>query len=566
MALLKFIKGANENTTKDLVGDRIVIGRNADCNVVLNVPAVSREHAVIRKIQGKFYIEDLKSRNGTFVNNKEVTTRTLLKDADKIKICDNLLAFFETVPLTPLPEEMRAGADVELDEPDTSTVEATLNQSSKQVLEAQPAEKLAMLLTLGAELSQIFSLEQLLPKIVDHLFAVFRQADRAFVILSEEGKLIPRVTKTRRQGEEEKANFSRKIINRCIETSESLLSEDASADKRFDLSQSIADCRIRSVMCAPMIGRASAKAFGVIQLDTQDRFKKFTQEDLKLLLAVAGQAAVAVESARMHQTIIDRASLERDLRLAKQVQNSFLPKRPPQPAGYEFAAYYESAQEVGGDYYDFIPLPGPRFGIMLGDVAGKGVPAALLMAKVSADARFCMLTEPDLATAVGKLNEHMQEAGLLDRFVTLGAGLLDPTSHQVTFCNAGHIPPLVYRKASDAFEEGMARDQSGYPLGVAEGIPYDAVATTLAPGDTVLLFTDGITEAKNKNDHEFQLEGALTALKTSTKTPKAMVECLVGAVREHARGCKQHDDITIVAFGRNEQETGIKRIETGIKT
>jgi sigma-B regulation protein RsbU (phosphoserine phosphatase) len=188
------------------------------------------------------------------------------------------------------------------------------------------------------------------------------------------------------------------------------------------------------------------------------------------------------------------------------------------------------------------------------------------MAKVSADARFCMLTEPDLATAVGKLNEHMQEAGLLDRFVTLGAGLLDPTSHQVTFCNAGHIPPLIYRKAGDTFEEGMARDQSGYPLGVAEGIPYDAVATELAPGDSVLLFTDGITEAKNKSDAEFQLEGALAALKTSPKTPKAMVDCLVAAVREHARGCKQHDDITIVAFGRNEQETGIQKIETAVKT
>ncbi len=550
MALVKFIKGANENTTKELVGDRIVFGRNADCNVVLNVPAVSREHAVVRKIQGKYYIEDLKSRNGTFVNNKEVTTRTLLKDADKIKICDNLMAFYEAVALTPLPEEMRSDGAVEQDEPDSSTVEATLNQSSKQVLEAQPAEKLAMLLALGAELSQIFNLELLLPTIVDHLFAVFRQADRVFVIMSEDGKLIPRVTKTRRQGEEEKANFSRKIINRCIETGESLLSEDASADKRFDLSQSIADCRIRSVMCAPMIGRSGAKAFGVIQLDTQDRFKKFTQEDLKLLLSVAGQAAIAVESARMHQTIIDRAGLERDLKLAKQVQNSFLPKRAPQPVGYEFAAHYEAAQEVGGDYYDFIPLPGPRFGIMLGDVAGKGVPAALLMAKVSSDARFCMLTEPDLAIAVGKLNEHMQEAGLLDRFVTLGAGLLDPVNHQVTFCNAGHMPPLIYRKATDSFEEGIARDQSGFPLGVAEGIPYESVNTTLAPGDAVLLFTDGITEAKNKSDTEFQLQGVLTTLKGCAKTPKAMVESLVAAIREHARGCKQHDDITIVAFGR----------------
>lgn len=552
MAHLEFIKGANLGTTKDLDAERMVIGRNADCYVVLNVPAVSREHAVIRKIQGKYYIEDMKSRNGTFVNNKEVTTRTLLKNEDKLKICDNVMAFIENSSQKPIPKDMQAGADGEAaeDEPDSSTVEATLNQSSKQVLEAQPAEKLAMLLDLGAELSQTFNLEQLLPKIVDSLFTVFRQADRAFIIMSEDGKLIPRVTKTRRQGEEEKANFSRKIINKCIETNTSLLSEDASADNRFDLSQSIADCRIRSVMCVPLAGRGGTRPFGVIQLDTQDRFKKFTQDDLKLLLSVAGQAAVAVESARMHETIVNRAGLERDLKLANQVQKSFLPKKLPQPTGYEFAAHYESAQEVGGDYYDFIPLPGGRFGIMIGDVAGKGVPAALLMAKVSADARFCTLTEPDLATAVGKLNEQMQEAGLLDRFVTLGAGLLDPAKHDVTFVNAGHMPPLIYRKELNKFEEGMARDLAGYPLGVAEGIPYDSVVLSLAPGDCVLLFTDGITEAKNKSDHEFQLEGVLTTLKACAKSPKAMVDALLGAVKEHAKGCKQHDDITIVAFGR----------------
>src|SRR5438067_8384097 len=119
--------------------------------------------------------------------------------------------------------------------------------------------------------------------------------------------------------------------------------------QRFDLSQSIADCKIRSVMCAPLISRATGKAFGVLQLDTQDRFKKFTQDDLKLLLAVAGQAAIALESARMHESLVARAGLERDLRLAREVQHSFLPKRPPQVAGYDFFAYYESAQEVGGD-------------------------------------------------------------------------------------------------------------------------------------------------------------------------------------------------------------------------
>src|SRR5207249_8208659 len=115
------------------------------------------------------------------------------------------------------------------------------------------------------------------------------------------------------------------------------------------------------------------------------------------------------------ETLITRAELERDLELAKRVQKSFLPKKLPQASGFEFFAHYESAQEVGGDYYDFIPLGKHRLGVMIGDVAGKGVPAALLMAKVSSDARFCALTESSLSDAINKLNDHMQEAGMLDR-------------------------------------------------------------------------------------------------------------------------------------------------------
>jgi serine phosphatase RsbU (regulator of sigma subunit) len=218
--------------------------------------------------------------------------------------------------------------------------------------------------------------------------------------------------------------------------------------------------------------------------------------------------------------------------------------------GYEFFAHYESALEVGGDYYDFIPLPGSRLGVMVGDVAGKGVPAALLMAKVSSDARFSMLTEKSPADAVYRLNELMQEAGLLDRFVTLAAGLLDPAQNEVTFVNAGHLPPLVYRKATGQIAEGMDRELAGFPLGVADGIPYESSKLVLNPGDSVLLFTDGVTEAKNKQDAEFQLDGVYAALKEGPYTPKAMGEKVIKAVKQHALGCKQHDDITIVCFGR----------------
>jgi phosphoserine phosphatase RsbU/P len=556
MPALHVLKGGNQGSVVPLdSGDKWVMGRNADCQVVINLPAVSREHAIIRLVQGKYYIEDLKSRNGTAVNNQEIRGRTLLNHNDRIKICDSVFAYVDLAPKPPLPEELRpfTATDDEGEE-SSSTVEATISSANKQqLLETQPADKLAFLVDMTADLTQTFNIDKLLPKIGDSLFHVFRQADRAFIILADElieNKLLPKVIKTRRPQDESTARFSRRIVNRCLEMGQALLSEDASADKRFDLSQSIADCRIRSVMCAPLMMRSTGKAFGVIQLDTQDRHKKFTQDDLKLLMAVAGQAAISLENAKLHEQMLARSGLERDLKLAHQVQMSFLPKRPPVLAGYEFFAHYEAAQEVGGDYYDFVPLPGPRLGIALGDVAGKGVPAALLMAKVSSDARFCMLTEKTPADVVYRLNELMQEAGLLDRFITLALGLLDPAKHQIFFVSAGHFPPLVFRKATGKIEEATDREIAGFPLGVADGIPYAAVPVDLLPGDCVAMFTDGVTEAKNKADIEFQLDGARTAMANGPMTPTAVGQRIIAAVKQHAVGCKQHDDITVVCFGR----------------
>jgi serine phosphatase RsbU (regulator of sigma subunit)/pSer/pThr/pTyr-binding forkhead associated (FHA) protein len=553
MAQLEVVKGPNQGTTMSLAADKTVMGRNADCGIVINLPAVSREHAVIRRVNGQFFLEDLKSRNKTYLNGDEVNPQTPrpLRDRDRIKICDSEFLFRDKVAL---PDHLKPEKpEEEEEEGSTSTVEATINQSSKQILETQPAEKLAFLLAITSELTQTIKLDDLLPKIADSLFQVFKQADRCFIILGEEGseKLVPKVIKTRRGTDDSDARFSRRIVRECLEKAQAVLSGDATTDKRFDLSQSIADCRIRSVMVAPLTMR-TGKACGVIQLDTQDQRKKFTQDDLKLLLAVAGQAAIALENARLHETLVARAGLERDLQLARRVQFSFLPNKSPQLTGYQFFAHYESAQEVGGDYYDVIPLPAARLAVMLGDVAGKGVPAALLMAKVSSDARLTMLTEPDPARAVYKLNELMQEAGLLDRFVTLAAGQLDGAAHRVTFVNAGHIPPLIYRRAMGKIEEAMGRDQAGFPLGVAEGIPYEAATVALHPGDVVALFTDGVTEAKNKQDVEFQLEGACAALLAGPMTTEDMGKRLVAAVKQHALGCKQHDDITVVCFGRTQ--------------
>lgn len=557
MPSLVVVQGYNEGSRYPLQQDTIVMGRNAECDIVINVPAVSREHAKLQIINGKYHVVDLRSRNKTKLNGQfiEPNTPIALSDNDELIICDNVFAFHDQASKPPLPEGLLKSSlsDDEEEGRNVPTVEATINtQSSKQILETQPAEKLAFLLDVTAELTQSFELDEIFPGIINNLFQVFKQADRAFIILAEEGtdRLIPRITKTRRNNDDS-PRFSRYIVRRCIDDGEAVLSEDATSDSRFSLSQSIADYRIRSVMAAPLKGRNGNKPFGVLQLDTQDRSKKFTTDDLKLLLAVAGQASIALENARMHQTVVERANLERDLELAHRVQLSFLPKNMPSTENYQFCAYYESAQQVGGDYYDFIPMQGNRIAAMIGDVAGKGIPAALLMAKVSSDARFTMLTENSPAESITKLNEFMQEAAKLDRFVTLETAVFDLKENKVTLVNAGHNAPFFYQAATGTFTEAFSKDFGGPPLGVVDMFPFDECTIDFQPGDALVMFSDGVTEATNSRGEEFQNERILEAVQNGPSNATALCERLAKAVKQFALGCPQHDDITIVCVSRN---------------
>ena len=247
-----------------------------------------------------------------------------------------------------------------------------------------------------------------------------------------------------------------------------------------------------------------------------------------------------------------RERLERDMELARVVQHGILPPRLPEVPGYEFFAYYESAYEIGGDYYDFIPLPGRRMAVMLGDVAGKGVAAALLMAKLSADARFCMLTEPNPAAAVTKLNSLMNQSGIADRFVTLAAIILNYENNSVTLVNAGHPPPLIYHRATRTVAEAANLMVPGFPLGVLDGFEYPSCQVELEPGDCILAFTDGVTEAMDMNDVQFQTKGIYAAVQGKAYSPRALGERVVQAAKQFATGRSQHDDIAVVGFGRTD--------------
>ena len=567
LILIKSPGSTGASETHILKAQEVILGREDKCGIVVPNHAVSRQHSKIIIKNGEFFIEDLNSRNGTFVNNRAITAPHHLKHDDRIKICDfqylyqDEKAVAAAKPRLKLPREFGPG-EVEPEEnsdgtdvADMSNVESTVAvRPTAELLGAQPNDKLRALLDISVALSKANELDPLLNVIADSILGVFRQADRCFIILSEGTKLIPRVVKARRSTPGDDHRFSKTIVRKCMESQTAYLSEDASSDAAMGAAQSIAEFRIRSVMCVPLVSTEGV-AIGALQLDTQDRSKKFREDDLKMLLIVANLASVAIEKATYQENNMAREKQQNEIEIAKKVQLGFLPKDMPVAKGYEFYAVYSAAQTVGGDYYDLITLPDGRIAIMLGDVAGKGVPASLLMAKLSAEARYCILTQPSLAAAVNLLNEQLIRGGIGDRFVTMAAIILNPMTHKVVLVNAGHINPNRFRLLDKSFDEVITNDLSGLPLGLVTGFEYQSVEFDLNEGDNILLFTDGVSDAMSPAGDMFEMIGVTKAIFDPSpmgpaNRPATIGDRLITSVRKHANGRPQNDDIAIACFGR----------------
>jgi serine phosphatase RsbU (regulator of sigma subunit) len=434
-----------------------------------------------------------------------------------------------------------------------STLDAsTSNGLSGIIVEVRPEVKLRAMLEISRNLGTVLRVDEVLPKILDSLFKIFPQADRGFILLKDEqnNKLIPKAIKNRREQGDDSLKISRTIVKQVMENGQAMLLADASSDSQFNMSQSISDFRIRSIMCVPLANQ-SDKPMGIIQVYTEDRRHQFTQEDLDLLLSVASTAAMAIKNAQMHEEILAKARIERELQFAAEVQRGFLPADWPSVPGYGFYAYYEAAYSVGGDYYGFIDLPENRLAISLGDVSGKGMPAAMLMARLSSDIRFSAITAPDPASAVRSVNRSLSEAGLNDKFVTLLYMVLDINKHVLSLVNAGHMPVMLRKQNGDIEEIG--EEKAGLPLNVAPDPDYEyqMMAFPLEPGTTALVYTDGVSEAMNPDGDLFGFERLRDAFKNAPSDPTQAGEAVIREVRSFAAGRHQSDDITLICFGRN---------------
>jgi sigma-B regulation protein RsbU (phosphoserine phosphatase) len=559
-----------------LNGDQFVLGREQEtCNIHIPNQTVSKRHAQISRDNGTYLIEDLKSRNHTFVNNEEVVAPRALKHRDRIRICDFQFEFFDEKVAEKIPIPKDFGNDDHEGEEDQKNDKATFDYEhsfdrvqANQFLDSQPAEQLRALLDISSTLAKTLELEPLLPQITETLFSVFRQADRCFIfICNESGKAVPIFKKLRRPAKgEDDMRHSNTIVNRCLDSMTAYLTQDASADAAMGAAQSIADFRIRSVMCVPLAD-SEGKKLGAIQLDTQERTRKFREEDLKLLTIVGNFASIAVEKARFHQAVLAQQRQENEIRIAQEVQLGLLPKVLPDVYGYEFYAAYSPAKMIGGDYYDFIRLKDGRWAVCLGDVSGKGIPAALLMAKLSAEVRACVRTFSKPCETICELNEELIRSGIGDRFVTFALVLIDPERHTISLVNAGHLNPLLYSAATDQFTEAITNQQSGVPLGIMSGFPYEAVDFEFAPGDALLLFTDGVTDAEAPNDAMFGMTGLTKAISgnmaVGNNRPKSIGDRLMKAVRSHASGRPQFDDIAVACVGRVDDMSALQQPGSG---
>ena len=562
MYYLSANNGPQAGKRYELRADRTVMGRHPDCQVVIDVGAVSRQHAAVAREGNEYYLEDLSSRNGTFLNEEptKIEGRRLLKPGDVVRVCEVSFTLHSDSPMPFSPPRMKGITDgaglgtLMVDDEggqSNSTIMSKLDVSTSSrggVHIAASAEvKLAALMEITQSLGKALVLDEVLPQVLKSLFKIFVQADRGFIVLEQPGGvLVPRWVRLRREDANDSLRISRTIVRHVMETRQAILSADAASDERFELSQSIADFRIRSMMCAPLVD-SEGKAFGAMQIDTLDQRQRFQPEDLELLASISSQAAIAINNAQLHETALQKREMEHDMKVARDVQLAFLPEKKPDLSGYSFYDYYNPAEHIGGDYFDYIPLQDGRVAIVVADVVGHGVAAALLMAKLSAEARSSLLSESNPAIAVTRLNDRLSALNT-QRFVTMILIVIDPTTHSVTMVNAGHMSPLHRTKDGQVFEPAEAI--AGLPLGIRDEVIYEQTEITLGPGESLTLYTDGINECLDAEGKQFTIERLREHVRAHTKTIPELGQIIIDDVRRFMGRSKQNDDMCLVCLGR----------------
>jgi len=549
MPLLVGIAGPVAGRQYTVQGEENILGRGSAAHIRLADAGVSRRHARLIASRGGYEVEDLKSFNGTYVNGRRIQ-RLRLRDGDEVRICRDVLRFEVSEP-----KQNKASSELVTFDRDTSEsvvgqIDATIISELWEGPDLQASDieamsrKLRAIVAVSEAISSTLDPEELFDRVLDQVMTSFPQAEKATILLRNEetGNLELHASKLR-YGEEQLPDFAGGLAVSHTVVHQVMAEGHAVVAQPLEVDQKVVQEGTRCRMGAPLIFQRKIK--GLVHVEATKTRTVFSEEDLDLLTGIAMQTAVALQVSEFHQTMLKQQQLEQDLQFARRVQQGFLPDRVPEVPGFEFAAHYDPAFHVGGDFYDFIPLDDGRIGIVVGDVSGHGVSAALFMARLSSHIRSFAVSEREPAKVLEKAHDLLadNQDGM---FATILYMVVDPVAGTMNISNAGHMPPVVR-----SFDPGDVRsmDQvTDLVLGVLPDARVSEHMTSLKSGDTVLLYSDGVVEARNEMGQEYGVGRLQWITGQGKSSASELIRRVLKDFDSHVGKQEHNDDITLVAF------------------
>lgn len=551
-----------------------VIGRAAQCDVVVSSPAVSRQHARIEKSGDRYFVQDLQSRNGVLVNQRPIGGRVELRDGDRIRLADVVFTFQEKPHKDDTLGKGRLPTQFDLEEEEQWTDQSTIGPRPPEVKLASLDDRYRALISFGQRLSQL-DLHELtflphsggagfresrLGPVLSCMLDALPAAESVFVLLQDESRNDLREFAARaRKGEP--AMLGREAVSSAwaaLETGAPKLTAAAGSkllDKHLMRREYFAPLSLRkSHMCAPLVAPGEPP-FGALVAVSNSQAAGFDLADLELFVDMGRQIGEAIALARLRERLVSIEHLRADLRIAGDVQRAMLPQRRPTIDGYELADFLQSHSSIGGDYFDYVELADGRVALAVADVAGKGAPAALIAARLSASFPLHLAASSSLAEALSRISADLLRVDS-NRFVTMAALVLDPRSHQVVAVSAGHLAPI---RIAEGVVEPVGEKVSGVPLGLGD-FPYEEVRFQLQPGEALLLFTDGLIEASGPDRKRFGQDRLCQQTLKSGRTAQEQVDAILSEAERWRQGENWPDDVCLVCLRRLPEERALSRL------
>jgi sigma-B regulation protein RsbU (phosphoserine phosphatase) len=405
-------------------------------------------------------------------------------------------------------------------------------------------EELSMLNELAREIGASRSTDAIMDRIIRRSLRSVNAEQAVITLVSEQSqepmKTLVRAAVT--SSEHEQFHLNQNLLGWMHLNKRPLLSNSPSTDERF---RGITwDPSIRSILCVPLIVKSAL--IGVLTAYNKKNRNEFTEEDQRLITIIAMQSAQVIENARLYEEELKLKNMEEEIRLASRIQMELLPSAAPAIPHYDIAGRSIPARQVGGDYFDFIPVENDKLAVCLGDVSGKGLPASLLMANLQATLRSQTLLNIAPSESIRRSNRLLYKSTDPEKFATLFYGILNFVTHKLTYTNAGHENPFLFGNSSPT-----RLDTGGTVLGVVENFPFDEGTVDLAPGSLLVIFSDGITEAFDEGDSQFGEKALADVIARYRHEPaEALINRVVDAVKVHVGKAPQADDLTLVVIKR----------------